>query len=72
MNTLVLSISGMHCDGCAETIKSLLDLEAGVATASISYEEAIARILYDPAATDPDRLVNAIARAGFAASRTAG
>jgi copper chaperone CopZ len=71
METLVLSISGMHCDGCAETIKSLLSLEAGVATAMVSFDGATARILFDPAATDPDRLTKAIERAGFSASPAA-
>jgi copper chaperone CopZ len=72
LNTLVLSISGMHCDGCAETIKSLLSLEDGVATASVSYRDATARILYDPARTGPDNLAKAVERAGFTVSPAAG
>jgi copper chaperone CopZ len=72
MNTLVLSISGMHCDGCAETIRSLLSLEDGVATASVSYKEATARILYDPARTGPEDLAKTIERAGYTVLPAAG
>ncbi|MGH6885515.1 MAG: heavy-metal-associated domain-containing protein [Geminicoccales bacterium] len=40
----------MHCDGCAETIKALLSLEAGVEAVSVSYREGRARVSYDPGA----------------------
>lgn len=72
MKTLVLSIDGMHCAGCAETIKSLLELEEGVSAAHVSHEQGRARILYNPATTEPERLVRAVERAGYRASAAAG
>jgi Hg(II)-responsive transcriptional regulator len=65
VKTVTLQIEGMHCDGCAATIKALLDTEAGVRQAAVSYKDRQARILYDPAAAGEDRLVAAIERAGY-------
>lgn len=65
VKTLTLRIEGMHCDGCAATIKALLDLESGVRQAAVSYKDRQARILYEPAEVDEDRLVAAIERAGY-------
>jgi copper chaperone CopZ len=71
MKTLVLTIEGMHYDGCAETIKALLTLETGVKVASVSYQERRARVLYDPAVIEERKLVAAIAKCGFKAASTA-
>lgn len=38
MQSLRLKIGGMHCDGCAATIKSLLEREAGVRMADVSLQ----------------------------------
>lgn len=71
MKTLVLRIEGMHCDGCAETIKALLDIEAGVKASHVSFEEGSARVLYDPAVVDERKLVAAIEKGGFKVASTA-
>ena len=65
MKTATFTIEGMHCDGCASTIKTLLDRQPGVQMATVSFAERRARILYDPNATDEDRLVAAIEKPGF-------
>jgi copper chaperone CopZ len=65
MKTLVVTIEGMHCDGCAETIKGLLAVEDGVKAASISFQEGHARVLYDPAAVDEKKIVTAIEKGGY-------
>jgi len=65
MKTLTVTIEGMHCDGCAETIKALLAVQAGVKASSVSYKERRARVLYDPAAIDENRLVSAIEKGGY-------
>ncbi len=67
MKTFVFSIEGMHCEGCVDTVKSLLGMEAGVQAASVSLKEGTARVLVDPAKTEPERLAAAVARAGFKA-----
>ena len=65
MKTATFTIEGMHCDGCASTIKTLIERQPGVQMAMVSFAERQARILYDPNATDEDRLAAAIERPGF-------
>ena len=69
MKTATLTIEGMHCDGCASTIKTLLHRQPGVQLATVSFADRLARILYDPNATDEDRLVAAIEKPGFRVAR---
>jgi copper chaperone CopZ len=71
MKTLTVTIEGMHCDGCAETIKALLTLETGVKAVNVSYPEHRARVLYDPIAVDEAKLVAAIERGGYKVTATA-
>lgn len=71
MKSMIVAIEGMHCDGCAETIKALLSLEAGVEAVSVSYQEGRARVSYDPAAVDPAKLVAAIEKCGYKVRSTA-
>ena len=71
MKTLTVTIDGMHCDGCAETIKALLTIESGVKATEVSYPERRARVLYDPAAVDEARLIAAIEKGGFRVKATA-
>lgn len=69
MKTLVATIGGMYCEGCAETIKALLKMEPGVQTSTVSFKERNARILFDPSATSAERLIAAIERGGYKAAR---
>ena len=71
MKTLVAMIEGMHCDGCAETIKGLLAVEDGVKASSVSFSEGLARVLYDPAVIDEKKLVAAIEKGGYKVASTA-
>lgn len=71
MKTETFQIGGMHCAGCAETIRALLRIEPGVQTATVSYAERSARVLYDPAVTNDARLIAAIERGGYSATRPA-
>jgi len=65
MKTATLKIEGMNCDGCAETIKTLLERESGVQMTMVSFDEGQARILYDPQAVGEDRLVAVVQQHGF-------
>jgi len=65
MKTATFTIEGMHCDGCATTIKTVLEREPGVQIAAVSFAESQARVLYDPQATAEDRLVATIEKPGF-------
>lgn len=65
MQSLRLKIGGMHCDGCAVTIKSLLEHEAGVRMADVSFKDGTARVLYDPATVSEEVIVRLIEKPGY-------
>ncbi len=65
MNTLTLKINGMHCDGCAERIRTVVGKQAGVQQAEVSYTDGEARIHYNPHAVTEKALAEVIERAGF-------
>ncbi len=54
MKNATFKIEGMHCDGCANTIKTPVEKEPGVKVASVSFADGQARILYDPRAITED------------------
>ena len=65
MKNATFRIEGLRCDGCANTVKGLVEKEPGVKAVSVSFAEGEARVLYDPQATDDERLVATIQRPGF-------
>jgi copper chaperone CopZ len=65
MKTTIFRIEGMNCDGCAETIQSLIANEPGVRMASVSFDDRTARVLYDPQSIQESRLVELIQKPGF-------
>lgn len=65
IKTINLRIEGLRCASCAASVGSLLDAQAGVRGVDVSFEEARARVLYDPQVTSGDRLVAAVERRGF-------
>ena len=73
MNTVTFKIEGMRCDGCAATIQSLLERNAGVHKAVAFFKEGEARILYDSDAVTEEQLVAVIENVGYrVASRNLG
>jgi Hg(II)-responsive transcriptional regulator len=68
MKTYVIAIEGMHCAGCVDTVKTLLEMEAGVKAASVSLQDGAARVLVDPATAKPERLASVVKRAGYKAT----
>ena len=65
MKATTLKVEGMRCNGCAQTIKTLLEREHGVKAAEVSLTEGEARVLYDPQAIDENRIVSAIEKPGY-------
>ena len=73
MKAVTFKIEGMHCDGCAKNIQSLLERNAGVQKAVAAFDKAEARILYDSSAVTEDQLVAVIENSGYrVASRNHG
>lgn len=64
---LTVTISGMHCGGCATGITAMLRRTEGVLKAEVSYEERRAVVAYDPAKTSPEKIVEAIEKMGYKA-----
>lgn len=65
MKSVTLKIAGMHCDGCAQTVKALLERAPGVKTAAVAFGTGEARIHYDPGAMSEERLITMIERPGY-------
>ena len=69
MNTLDLTIDGMHCEGCVGRIRSLLEKETGVHETSVSSVTGTGHIVYSPHSIDEERIVTIIELAGFSVGR---
>ena len=65
MNSVTFKIEGMHCDGCATRITTLLEKEAGVRDAAVSFADGEARVKYNPHTVREDRLIEVIEAGGF-------
>jgi copper chaperone len=65
MNTVTIKIEGMHCDGCASNVQSLLEHQMGVKKATASFQQKEARILYDPGSVSDDKLADIVEKAGY-------
>lgn len=63
----VFAVKGMTCAGCAAGMKATLEREEGVASAEVDYENATARIRFDPAKTNVENLMAAIGEMGYTA-----
>lgn len=71
MNTTTIKIQGMHCGGCAQRVKRVLEREPGVREAAVTFEAGEARVKYDEQAVTTDQLRCLIERAGYTATVTA-
>lgn len=67
MKTVTIAITGMSCQGCADTLARVLKTVPGVASATVSYPERRAAISFDARTVKPEALVTAVERAGFTA-----
>lgn len=65
MSTTRLRIEGMHCDGCAQRVKRVLEREPGVVEAEVSYKKGEATVQHDAEETPMDRLKEVVERAGY-------
>jgi DNA-binding transcriptional MerR regulator/copper chaperone CopZ len=65
MKTAELIIAGMHCDGCARTVESLLSAEPGVKAVTASWARGNAKVVFDPAKIELAALAGAVERAGY-------
>ncbi len=65
MRNATFKIEGLRCDGYANTVKALVEMEPGVQAVSVSFRDSQARVLYDPQVINEERLVTTIQKPGF-------
>jgi copper chaperone len=68
METVRLSIEGMTCTGCVNTVTRVLAALPGVSQADVSLTKARAKVTYDPAQTGVEAMKQAVGRAGYKAA----
>ena len=67
MNTITLSVTGMTCGGCVNSVQKVLSALSGVQSAEVTLTPGQAHVTYDPAQVQPADLVKAVVDAGFGA-----
>lgn len=65
MTEVTIKVAGMSCGGCVRNVTGVLKALPGVTDVSVSLEEALAEVSYDPGRINVDRLRQAIIDAGF-------
>lgn len=65
MNEIVLSVTGMTCGGCVNSVQRVLTALPGVERAEVTLQPGQARVVYDAARVDRAALVQAVVDAGF-------
>lgn len=65
MNEIVLSVTGMTCGGCVNSVQKVLEALPGVQRVEVTLTPGQARVLVDPARVDRAALVQAVTDAGF-------
>lgn len=62
-----IPVSGMTCAGCSGKVQRTLETMPGVSGANVNLMTGTATVSYDPAATSPAQLVDAIRSTGYGA-----
>jgi Cu+-exporting ATPase len=62
-----IPVSGMNCAACSGRVQRALERAPGVRSASVNLMTNRATVVYDPAATAPERLVETIRGTGYGA-----
>lgn len=65
MERVTLSVQGMTCDHCVNTVTNALKGIDGVKVAKVTLAEEKADVTYDPAHTSEDQLKEAVKAAGY-------
>ena len=65
MNEITLSVTGMTCGGCVNSVQKVLAALPGVQSAEVSLTPGQARVRFDPSKLERAALVQAVVDAGF-------
>lgn len=67
LKTSRLSIQGMSCDHCRDTVEKALRNHPGVRAATVHLEEGAAEVQYEEGAVAPEQLVARVKEEGYRA-----
>ncbi|GAB3034671.1 heavy-metal-associated domain-containing protein [Natronobiforma cellulositropha] len=65
MDETTLSVGGMACGGCEETVTDALEALSGVSSASASHESGMVRVSHDESTVDAETLETTVEDAGY-------
>lgn len=68
MNEIILSVTGMTCGGCVNSVQKVLAALPGVQSVEVTLSPGQARVVVDPAQVDRAALAQAVIDAGFGVS----
>lgn len=67
MERVKLTVKGMTCEGCVNSVTNALKGVAGVKDAKVTLEGEQAQVTYDPAQASIEKLKEAVKSAGYEA-----
>ncbi|MGE0652277.1 MAG: heavy-metal-associated domain-containing protein, partial [Alphaproteobacteria bacterium] len=70
MQTKLLKVTGMTCDGCVNKVAHALTAVTGVSDVNVSLPAGEAVVQFDDGLTSPERLQAAVRKAGFGVDMT--
>ena len=65
---IAIKVSGMFCENCEATVRTMLTRTAGVRSAVVNVARGSAAVDYDPNVTTPLKLADVINRLGYKAT----
>lgn len=65
MNTLVLTVTGMSCMGCVNSVKKLVTALPGIADVQVDLASGRVQVAHDPALSDRQAICQAITDGGY-------
>ena len=68
MTKIILNVDGMHCAACSATVERAINKLEGVDSCSVNLTGANALISFDETSVSVDKIITAVANAGFTAS----
>jgi copper chaperone len=63
--SLTLSVTGMKCGGCENTLKTKLEMLEGISAVVAKHTEKTVEVTFEPEKIDEEGIVDAIISAGF-------
>ena len=68
MERIKISVEGMSCQGCADSLTRLFEKEPGVNEASVSFDSKQVDVLFEPSQVSATRFTEIVNNAGFQVS----